>query len=285
MNWKTGLGILVVGAGIGYLFLTLPRKGAAPVSPPEVVVFQEKMPATPPGKERDMPARVTPAEKAPATGAGDAAVAPPVRGGGGEETPENGPLTAAADGELIEEIMLGQGELREIIQKYSAAAEAGDVSAQFGLGRLYQIGLKDVPRNDEEAVRWLTAAAKQGHAEAQFQLAKSYKFGHGVGPDYQAALNWYGAAAKQEYAPAQRSLGRMYEEGLGVLPDDNEAVRWYFKAAGQGDVDARKRLGGFLLEKRPVELEREQVVDWLRAAAEKGDDEATVLLEQLTETP
>jgi hypothetical protein len=48
-------------------------------------------------------------------------------------------------------------------------AEAGDLEAQYMLGRQLALGQGET-RKDKETAYWLRRAALQGHAEAQFQL-------------------------------------------------------------------------------------------------------------------
>ena len=55
------------------------------------------------------------------------------------------------------------------------AAEQGDASAQFHLGKLYGVGEKGVPQDHEEAIRWFRRAAEQGHANAQDILGQAFR--------------------------------------------------------------------------------------------------------------
>ncbi|VAW94072.1 hypothetical protein MNBD_GAMMA20-1366 [hydrothermal vent metagenome] len=48
-------------------------------------------------------------------------------------------------------------------------AERGHLQAQYVLGYMYYYGL-GVPRNEKEAVRWITTAAARGHAKAKQAL-------------------------------------------------------------------------------------------------------------------
>ena len=92
-----------------------------------------------------------------------------------------------------------------------ARAEAGDVEAQFGLGRTYEYGFINVPEDadvlDAEAARWFRLAAEQGHADAQNYLGDRYWTGEGVPQDYAEAVHWYRLAAYQGVAEAQYFLG------------------------------------------------------------------------------
>jgi len=66
-----------------------------------------------------------------------------------------------------------------------------------------------VPRNFEEARRWLTPAANRGHPYAQYLLAKMFEAGEGGPVDAASATKYYEAAANYGIAEAQYRLGRL----------------------------------------------------------------------------
>lgn len=105
-------------------------------------------------------------------------------------------------------------------------AEAGDVQAQFLLGRIYVAGNR-VARDDRVALRWFRKAADQGYAEAQNWLGLMYLMGRGVQQDLAEATRWFRRAADQGLAEAQFLLGVVYAEGRGVPQDFAEAARWF----------------------------------------------------------
>ena len=47
------------------------------------------------------------------------------------------------------------------------------------------------------AVKWWTLAAEQGNATAQFLLGKMFFDGQGVPQDYKTAVRWYTLAAEK----------------------------------------------------------------------------------------
>ncbi len=98
----------------------------------------------------------------------------------------------------------------------------------------------------------LQAAAQAGNVRAQFYLANRYKLGQGVQQDYEQAFNWFQKAALQGAAPAQLNLGQMYAEGKGVDANMDQAKLWLGKAAKQGDNRASYNLA--LLEERSKNL-------------------------------
>lgn len=98
----------------------------------------------------------------------------------------------------------------------------------------------------------LQAAAQAGDVHAQFFLANRYKAGQGVPQDINQAFTWYLQAAEKGAAPAQLNVGQMYAQGRGVNRDLAKAKLWLQRAAKQGDNRASYNLA--LLEEREQNL-------------------------------
>ncbi len=77
------------------------------------------------------------------------------------------------------------------------AAEQGDASAQYYLGRAYARG-EGVAKDQVEGVKWLRKAAGQGHRWAQDDLGDAYLTGEGVAKDLVEAYAWYNLGAVTE---------------------------------------------------------------------------------------
>lgn len=117
------------------------------------------------------------------------------------------------------------------------AAEAGFVTAMFGLGQLHEqgrLGARDLP----EANRWYLRAAEAGSTDAQVEIGTAYYLGRGVARDRAAAAHWYREAAKGGDIGAQYLIASMYEGGDGVARDLRLARYWYDVAARNGDEAA-----------------------------------------------
>ena len=84
--------------------------------------------------------------------------------------------------------------LNEVARLHRLAAEQGDASAQFQLGRMYYEGW-GVVQDYAEAVRWYRLAADQGLAAAQYNLGLSYGAGRGIPRDVVSAHLWWNLAA------------------------------------------------------------------------------------------
>lgn len=129
-----------------------------------------------------------------------------------------------------------RGDYATAIKEWRPLAEAGDASAQYNLGVMYETG-RGVPQDDQEAVKWYRKAAEQGDASAQHNLGLMYDNGQGVPQDYREALKWYRKAAEQGNAGAQNNLGVMYANGRGVPQDKVLAYALYNLSAA---ADASK---------------------------------------------
>ena len=137
----------------------------------------------------------------------------------------------------------------------------------------------------------MRTAAEQGDATAQYNLGRAYFAGQGIQRDYAEALKWFRRAADQGLAAAQYSLGEMYG---GVPPGENErqyraivevdgleAFLWYVKAAEQGHADAQFKVGvlyysGSSDDRGLTNVKRsaDQAAVWFRRAADQGDERA-----------
>ena len=133
-----------------------------------------------------------------------------------------------------------QGDFAEAYKQWLPLAEQGVASAQFNLGLMYANG-EGVPKDDQEAVRWLRLAAEQGLADAQYSLGLMYANGEGVPQDSGEAVRWYRQAAEQGVASAQYNLGVMYDDGRSVSLDYVQAHMWLSLAASRLTGEDRAR--------------------------------------------
>nr|WP_271873207.1 tetratricopeptide repeat protein [Rubripirellula sp.] len=153
------------------------------------------------------------------------------------------------------------------------AAESGDATAQFNLGKMYESG-QGVPQDYADAMKWYRLAADQGYAKAQINIGVMYDNGQGVPQDYAEAMKWYRLAADQGFAAAQYNLGVMYAIGQGVPQDDAEAAKWYRLAADQGHAAAQFNLGVMYANGQGVPQDYAESYAWFSVAAAGGDADA-----------
>jgi TPR repeat protein len=140
--------------------------------------------------------------------------------------------------------------------KTLAAAQRGDIAAQYQLGQMYRDGkvgpqISDArvaaalrPGNNNQAAIWFRTAAERGHAPSQNALGLMYMTGGIAAPDPLAqAAAWFGKAAAQGDAAAQINLGQMLTGGSGIAKDFPRAIALLRQAAEQGQRSALSDLG------------------------------------------
>jgi TPR repeat protein len=134
----------------------------------------------------------------------------------------------------------GSTDRRRDAEQWNQAGDAGDATAKYQLGLMYQNGW-GVPQDQAQRQRWFQAAAQLGHPQAQLALADMLE----AALDYQQALGWYQQAAAAKQAVACACLGRFYGLGLGTPKDDFLDLFWTITAADLGQTDALARLALF----------------------------------------
>jgi len=110
--------------------------------------------------------------------------------------------------------------------EWSPLANQGDAKAQFGIGRLYEMGKITAERgnNTTEAAKWFLKAAEQGYAPAQTALGVILAVDKG---DEEGAFKWFLKAAEQGDYDGISGVIESYEDGSGVEVNDAEALKWY----------------------------------------------------------
>jgi len=161
-------------------------------------------------------------------------------------------LLLAANGQSVDGIGVGQQAAQaaspatqsaDEISDIKTKAAAGDASAEYELGRAYEMG-KGVGQDAGQAAAWYSKAAEQGNAKAQDSLGVLYWLGEGVDKDKKAAVEWYRKSARQGDANAMFNLGAAYYNGEGVNLNDSLALAWFLLASEAGSAsgeDAAKR--------------------------------------------
>lgn len=148
---------------------------------------------------------------------------------------------AAADYNLA--VMHLRGEVpraspREAVRLMKRAAEAGFVTAMFGLGQLHEQGWPGTAADLVQANHWYRRAAEAGSVDAQVAIATAHYLGRGAAKDAVQAAHWYRIAAQGGDVGAQYLIAAMFEAGDGVARDLAEARYWYGVAARNGDEAA-----------------------------------------------
>ena len=116
------------------------------------------------------------------------------------------------------------------LEKLRAAAETGDSTAAWKLGKMFPEGV-ETAQDRAAAVAWFRKSAQAGNPEGEYQLGLLHKTGQGVPQDWEQATEWSKKAAEQDHADAQWKMGRCHRGGTGVAQDPVWAKIWLDKTA------------------------------------------------------
>ncbi len=96
--------------------------------------------------------------------------------------------------------------------------------------------------------------AKAGDATAQFYVGQIYEKGMDSAPDYESAATWYRKAAESGSNEAKLSLAAMMEAGRGMAADATAAVNLYREAMG---IKGNELISKDEADSRVAEVERQ----------------------------
>ncbi len=166
------------------------------------------------------------------------------------------------------------------MKSIEAAAEQGDMEAQFNLGLMYYDG-EGTEVNYEKVLYWWEKAAEQGDVRAQFNVGSMYYDGEGTEVNYKKALYWYEKAAEQGDVDAQFETADMYyySHGEGMSWDKEKALYWFEKAAEQGHIKAQLKTGCIYYKGEGTKRNKEKALYWWEQAAAQGDEGAQEYIE------
>ena len=155
-------------------------------------------------------------------------------------------------------------------QELQAAADAGDVEAQFLLGKAYWHG-KQVPKDQKKAVDYYRRAAEKNHPDALAGLGAAYGLGQGVEKDERASVEYFRKAAELGSFIGLFNLGNALIVGRGVEKNVQEGLQWLTKAAERGFPKAQMLLGDLLITgEYGVPIDQNQASKWAYKASEQG---------------
>ena len=160
-------------------------------------------------------------------------------------------------------------------------AAAGHSYSQYVLALKYYNGA-GLPKNEEEAFKWMKLAADNKHNLAQFYLAHFYEKGIGTEKDINKTVEYEVKAAENGVIRAQYSLAARYAFGQeGVTQNWPEAAKWYRMAADKGHVGSQLMMGKLCERGQGVTQNREEAYNWYLSAAMQGNEEAKTALSLL----
>lgn len=149
-------------------------------------------------------------------------------------------------------------DAREVEMERERARE-GNVRSMLCLGFWYMDGMKGLPRDRKEALRWYTRGHGLGGVACTTNLGACYLNGEGVEKDEARAMHLYSVAAGRGDECACFQLGWSFADGLNGLPRDHREATLWFRAMGGAEVrDAPQSL-------------RDKAARWLREHAAEPD--------------
>ncbi|KAL0234149.1 hypothetical protein PCE1_001187 [Barthelona sp. PCE] len=177
------------------------------------------------------------------------------------------------------------------IQFLEAAAKAGNTEARNRLAALKTTGQNGIPKNPDEARRFLEQGVAENDAEAIVKLGFWY---------YEESRNQKTEREKEEYllnalqlfqkgismnaADGFTGLGVMYYHGHGVEKNINQAADLFKEAAQLQSISGKFFLGIMYAKGESFEQDGNLAMKYLRDASESGHLLASVSLGQLFST-
>ena len=140
------------------------------------------------------------------------------------------------------------------------AAENGDPTAQYRLGKaLFQDPMRTT-KTSAQAVGWLKAAAEGGDVDAMIYYGRLLYTGVGVLQNFTQASQWIRTAALRGSSEGMLEMGRLHRDGIGVSKDFVKAYVWFNRAAAARNLDAvgeREAIGRSLTSEQLSEAQRQ----------------------------
>lgn len=129
--------------------------------------------------------------------------------------------------------VISNSEIKSVddVKNIQTKATAGDIYAQYNLGRMYEYG-DWVEQDYSQAAYWYNISGENRHVMSAINLAWLYSEGKGVEKDESKAFNLYMSSVDKKgwgVDVAIHNLGLCYQYGKGVPVDKEKAVKMYRK--------------------------------------------------------
>ena len=132
---------------------------------------------------------------------------------------------------------------REIIDYFTASAEAGDADAAYTLGRLHELSVGTQSFDPLKAYENYVKAAELGSIDGKHAVALCTLNGCGIKRDRKQGISMLEELADQGCIEACNSLARCYEYGIGVERDPKAAFDMYDRMVDLGSPLGMYNLG------------------------------------------
>jgi len=177
---------------------------------------------------------------------------------------------------LEENRTLSRGDIATIRMQ----AENGLASAQYSLGRMYELGLR-IAANKAKALDWYAKAAAQGYADAEYRLGIALLYGINVQQDETAGKKWLMLAARHGHSVAKKLVGTDAVDVVVLQRDTSIAVKWYLERAVDGDAAAAESLGRIFEYGWGARQNLQEANNWYQRAVMLGSVGATEHLQKI----
>lgn len=177
---------------------------------------------------------------------------------------------------LEENRTLSRGDIATI----RVQAEDGLASAQYNLGRMYELGLR-IAADKSKALEWYEKAAAQGYADAEYRLGIALLYGINVQQDEAAGNKWLALAARHGHSVAKKLVGTDAVSTVARQRDTSIAVKWYLERAIDGDAVAAESLGRIFEYGWGARKNLQEASNWYQRAVALGKGSAAESLQKI----
>lgn len=164
-------------------------------------------------------------------------------------------------------------KIRQAIQHYRKASDAGVVLANMDLGLIFLEG-NLVKKNIDESIKYLNAAAKCNYPIAQYKLYFIYSNGIELPQNLKLALYWLQRAADNHLPAAQHDLARELKAGKVIPQNEKLAFEYFMKAAKQKHMGSMFNVALSYDEAIGTDQDIPESAKWYQAAADLGSKPA-----------
>lgn len=160
-------------------------------------------------------------------------------------------------------------------------AKKGQASAQYNLGRMYELGIK-LPVDKKEALNWYEKAAKQGYPDAEYRLAIALLYGVNIEKDETQGRQWLASAAKHGHQVASNLMEKISGNERVLIAGQSIVVDWYLERAIVGDAESALRLGKIYEHGWGAIADAREAGKWYQKAIRLGSKDADKLMKDLS---
>lgn len=136
---------------------------------------------------------------------------------------------------------------------------------------IYYNGRNNVPKNIDEAYKWLKKGAELGNPWCQWLWGNTLHYGYdGIPVNINQAIYWLEKATEQSQVEAVMELAELYDKGKLVKRDIQKANELYLKAAELGNPNGAYNYAYAYEIGDGMEIDKGTAFNWMKKAAELG---------------